>query len=615
MAEKQKHVQLDEIYEFLWGELPDAGKRFIEEHVHHCNMCKEEMKVAKGIVADLVSMGKTVPVGLDKKSIKASVLSKMGEQEIHRNQWGRGLRLVAVSSIAAAALFVVGIWLIMGPDRHQPVITRQADMEQQNGKIPGNETPMYAGKREESGESHVGQGSREIRDHRHGVGEEISVTGKEKEKRVELGFNTGVVLKPGASMIPLTLEKNRIVLRLERGTGFFKVDPGRYAAFEVSTPGAIISVRGTVFMVSIDSEKGTHVRVSDGKVDVKATRAGANVIAVRAGFEVIVPAFGVVSSSDIRPFNDPKLYAFTRSSVFGERTGKPGIAGNVKQNRQLLKVTAGKNKPGRIKSRRPGTAVHHGGIQTASRQKVRGPVIKLSLQEMRQSLDRARSMARSGENGQAVVLLKKALAAAPSKELEAEAHYLLARNFTVLQNYDGALTEYEAAVDMGRGHLAERALYEAALLSKDHIKDNRLTIKLLARYYKLYPNGVFDEEVTYLLCRMKVEAMEVEAAVESCMNYLDRFPRGYRSTETLYLTATMYRQLPGGFEQASDLYQSYLERKDARKKDEALYWKAGCLLQDGRKVEAIKDLNLYLDKFPNGKRAREVKVLLHKLTG
>ena len=61
------------------------------------------------------------------------------------------------------------------------------------------------------------------------------------------------------------------------------------------------------------------------------------------------------------------------------------------------------------------------------------------------------------------------------------------------------------------------------------------------------------------------------------------------------------------------LYEKYLKRGNARRPDEAMYWKAGCLLQQRDKARAAEALRSYLERFPKGARRGEARRLLDEI--
>jgi hypothetical protein len=96
----------------------------------------------------------------------------------------------------------------------------------------------------------------------------------------------------------LNLLLGRIRARISKRTG-------GAPSFQMGTPSAVISVRGTQFLVEVDRRQTTEVDVLDGTVQVTGTQAGSRAVMLEPGFSTRV-GFGTdpespIPSEDIRP--------------------------------------------------------------------------------------------------------------------------------------------------------------------------------------------------------------------------------------------------------------------------------------------------------------------------
>jgi len=238
----------------------------------------------------------------------------------------------------------------------------------------------------------------------------------------------------------------------------------------------------------------------------------------------------------------------------------------------------------------------------------------MSVSRFEEAVRKARHLAGKGEHFRVAELLSGVVDKAPDRGLAIEARYLLARSYAALGSYTRAMGEYDYVIAAGiAGPTDQRALYEAGLLHADQLNSPRAAVRLWEQYLARYPNGLFQEEVRYMLCETKAREGEPGTALSSCNDYLDRFPRGYRSSEALFISATLYRKHLRDSSRALDLYEKLLSRPGAKRKDEALYWKAGCLMMLHRDEDAAEALEQYLERFPRGARSGEARKLLDRL--
>ena len=105
---------------------------------------------------------------------------------------------------------------------------------------------------------------------------------------------------------------------------------GGSPSFQIGTPSAVITVRGTRFYVRVDKHKATRVDVEEGVVEVENIKGIGKPVQVKAGFSSKVkedsgpeepkPAPGSNRQSGNNPSND-------RNNGLGQRPGAPGGRG------------------------------------------------------------------------------------------------------------------------------------------------------------------------------------------------------------------------------------------------------------------------------------------------
>jgi len=604
MRDECTEIGVEKLYAYAANELDAAAYEELAAHLVDCARCRDESELVRRVLADLSAVGDLKPVGVDRHRIRARVLSRISERRREGPRWAIRIGFgVAGAAAAAAASFALMVLFAEDPGVAPADEIRTAAIETRAGEPAAAPGVTRAPHRALPAATPVLPPA-ELK-----AGERVAVAAGAPARAVSLGERTGLLLQPGSEVLARSTGPGVTRLELLTGSALFKVAlRGAGEVFAVQTEEAEVRVVGTVFMVSRPVGEGTLVRVAEGRVEVRPREPGAKPVVLEGGQEISVRP--VHAEEPLQPVvqRDPALEAFAAGALFGARMVEASEAAAAEPAEIASSPKARIVEKRRPRSRRGRRVAARGrDLPIAARQ-------ALPQEDFSRLVTEARTLARRGEHFRAAELLADAVDRAPGRGLEAEARYLLARSYSVLGSYSRALREYEVVIDQGlQGPLEQRALYEAGLLHGEQLHTPRAAIRLWERYLARYSSGLFDEEVNYLLCETRARIGEGDAALTSCKDYLDRFPRGYRSTEALLLAATLYREHRRDHGRALDYYEKYLKRANARRPDEALYWKAGCLLQRRDKARAAEALRRYLERFPKGKRRGEARRLLDEI--
>ena len=602
MRDECSEKGVERLYAYAAGELDAAAYEELAGHLVDCARCRDESELVRKVLADLSAVGDLKPVGVDRRRIRARVLAGISERR-ERPRWGIKIGFaVAGAAAAAAASFALMVLFADDPAVSPNEEIRTAQV-QTGAPVPAaavtsGRTPLRALPAPTAGPTVELQ-----------AGQRVAVAADAAARPVALGDQTGLLLHPGSELLAHATAQGQTRLELVTGSALFKVAlRGAGEVFVVETEEAEVRVVGTVFMVSRPVGEGTLVRVAEGRVEVRPRTRDARTLVLDSGQEIRVRTRTTEVPPQPVTKRDPALEAFAAGTLFGARMAESAASGSAEPTEIASAPQTRVSE--RSNSRRRGR-------QVAARGRDLPPAAArraLPQEEFSRIVTEARALARRGEHFRVAELLAAAVDRAPSRGLESESRYLLARSYSVLGSYSRALREYEVVIDQGlQGPLEQRALYEAGLLHGQQLHAPRAAIGLWERYLSRYSSGLFDEEVNYLLCETRAKIGDGDVALASCKDYLDRFPRGYRSTEGLFLAATLYREHRQDHGRALSLYEKYLKRSNARRPDEALYWKAGCLLQQRDKARAAAALQSYLERFPKGTRRGEARRLLDEI--
>jgi TolA-binding protein len=124
-----------------------------------------------------------------------------------------------------------------------------------------------------------------------------------------------------------------------------------------------------------------------------------------------------------------------------------------------------------------------------------------------------------------------------------------------------------------------------------------------------------DEMASFLGCETALLARRYPAAMDLCQDYLRRFPQGPRARDVAFLAASTARLQLGDCARAVPLYDQALTFSGVLQSynDEAYLGRARCRQQLGDAAGARSDLSLFLFKYPERRRDRELRSLLEQL--
>lgn len=85
---------------------------------------------------------------------------------------------------------------------------------------------------------------------------------------IQLSNGTAIRLKDKAELVIANLDQT-VKFNLKSGKLFSHIEPGKADGFEIETPTAVASVRGTKFLIEQTAENKAYVCVCEGTVEVK----------------------------------------------------------------------------------------------------------------------------------------------------------------------------------------------------------------------------------------------------------------------------------------------------------------------------------------------------------
>jgi hypothetical protein len=181
--------------------------------------------------------------------------------------------------------------------------------------------------------------------------------------------------------------------------------------------------------------------------------------------------------------------------------------------------------------------------------------------------------------------------------------YLVARTLAQHGRYAEALSIYEGLAH-GKSGWAEPSLYESGRLKLRALKDAAGAGAAFADYRARFPNGALAHEVALSAIEVQLKLGNAEAALKAMDDFLTRFPHSERGGDVRFVRATIRRDR-GDCSGATTDYLELLH--DAAHADDALYFAAVCEQQAGADGSARTHLSEYLQRFPKGTHAAEVR--------
>ncbi|MBL8955763.1 MAG: outer membrane protein assembly factor BamD [Myxococcaceae bacterium] len=181
--------------------------------------------------------------------------------------------------------------------------------------------------------------------------------------------------------------------------------------------------------------------------------------------------------------------------------------------------------------------------------------------------------------------------------------YMLARSLAQKGRYADAIGIYDGLAK-GSSGWAEPAQYEVARLTLRALKKPGDAARELDEYQRRWPQGSLSHEVALSSIEVQLKLGAGPAALRAMDDFLAKFPSSERRGEVHFLRATVRRDRGDCAGAAAD----YLELlADPVHADDALYFAAVCEQQLGQEGDARRHLTEYLQKFPEGAHAADVR--------
>ncbi|MFC1610551.1 FecR domain-containing protein [Myxococcota bacterium] len=588
----------EQAFEALCGELTTEERGRHEAHLAECSDCRIHWQRVEEILT------------LTKQRTEVE-LSNEAENRVLRNlapaisrteqaAWRRFGWILATTTVAAVCLAV--LWL----PSQSPVDVGEAVVLARQGDVSvGDEQGLHRG------ETRVSVGSR-LR-----ISKQSHLHLKIQQDHLLVSSNSDVGLRR------LTAEET--VLDLERGTLAMSVDTAAERTVDVRAPFGTVRVVGTRFSVSTDD--GGRVDTWHGVVEV--TPSGSrDVVAVRAGqsFSAVSgEVFGLPSSS-IDPLPSRLSGPFTTTG----RTGAVMISGRPVGTQVWLDGELVGLSP--LFVQWPVGTIHYrvvfgehveSGALTVRENHVARVVHEFAGQEpptkaRHQSRSKKRSKQQRGGEALSDAPLAQALGRGDceaglgralkldSPALRADAKSRVAECYLQRNDTLKALEVYRQIRQQHRRTAAgQTALFEIGRLSEE-LGESTKAERAFAAYVKEYGRSPLAGDARFRLCSYALRAERHQEASRCLRDYRTHHARGERMAETLFLEATLHRDVTKDLEQAAQLFAQYGRLGQGDRLEDAAFWRAWCLreLESPDLEMAVRD---YLKRFPGGSRAAKVK--------
>lgn len=158
------------------------------------------------------------------------------------------------------------------------------------------------------------------------------------------------------------------------------------------------------------------------------------------------------------------------------------------------------------------------------------------------------------------------------------------------------------------------ALFQRATIYKTLLHDSKNAINDLYRYTKEYQNGIWVEEATYSLAELLHFTNRFDEAAEVYNRYCNTYKSSIHREKVLYTLGTLFSQQLKDFRRATGFYNRLLsEFPGSRYAEDALFWKADCILHQGKPSLARNEFKKYIATYPDGKWASLANSQLKKI--
>ena len=159
----------------------------------------------------------------------------------------------------------------------------------------------------------------------------------------------------------------------------------------------------------------------------------------------------------------------------------------------------------------------------------------------------------------------------------------------------------------------ESALFQIASLRSSEFSDYVGAIKDLQKYIKDYPEGIWAEEAHFNLAELLYIQKNYRGSVSTYKRIISDYPNSSRISDALYSLAKIFSRDLDDCENALKLFgRVETDFPKCKFAEDAVFWKADCLLRQGRATQAIEEYGKYLSKYPEGKWVAEAGARIRK---
>jgi TolA-binding protein len=171
--------------------------------------------------------------------------------------------------------------------------------------------------------------------------------------------------------------------------------------------------------------------------------------------------------------------------------------------------------------------------------------------------------------------------------------------------YQQAAKAFEA-IGRSRGPHADLALYELAMLRREHLGDPEGALAALRNYQQSFPHGSLEQEVQLSTIELLLARSDFVGAHE----VMDRFLSDHGDGERAPLVHLLRGNLLRTNGDCQGALHDYDRARGGGVDDDAIFFAASCQQRLGQLDDAADSLRTYLKRFPEGRHRAEVEAAL-----
>lgn len=158
------------------------------------------------------------------------------------------------------------------------------------------------------------------------------------------------------------------------------------------------------------------------------------------------------------------------------------------------------------------------------------------------------------------------------------------------------------------------ALFERATIYKNNLQNVAAAIDDLKSYLSTYKNGIWLEEATITLADLYAFKQMYAKSADMFALFTAKYKNHARYEYSLFTLGATYYNFLNDYTAARSTFGKLLQEfPGSRYTEDALFLSAECLMKQGNPSRAITAYNNYLNRFPSGKWASEVKTYLYRI--